>query len=106
MQGGFYDDVFSKYNIKAFIPDDVDLCYIHDKYLAELIKGIVRDETKSELLAIAEKMRLEHAAQGLILGGTELPLILVSTQELFSCALRKLLWRRILVRSQLLPKGT
>ena len=76
MQGGFYDQVFSKYDIKVYIPDDIDQYYIHDKYMGELIKGIVRDETKSELLAIAEKMRLEHDVQGLILGGTELPLIL------------------------------
>jgi aspartate racemase len=76
MQGGFYDQIFSKYDIKVFIPDDLDLCYIHDKYIGELIKGIVRDETKYELLAIVEKMRLEHDVQGLILGGTELPLIL------------------------------
>lgn len=76
MQGGFYDQVFSQYDIQVLTPDDEDQCYIHDKYMGELIKGIIRNETKSELLAIAAKMTLEHDIQGLILGGTELSLIL------------------------------
>lgn len=76
MRGGFYDQVFSQHDIQVFTPDDESQCYIHDKYMGELIKGIIRDETKSELLAITAKMKLEHNVQGLVLGGTELPLIL------------------------------
>ena len=76
MQGGFYDQVFSQHDIQVFTPDDEDQCCIHDKYMGELVKGIIRDETKFELLAIAAKMKLEHDVQGLILGGTELSLIL------------------------------
>jgi aspartate racemase len=76
MQGGFYDQVFSQHDISVFTPDDEDQCYIHDKYMGELIKGVIRDETKSELLAIAAKMKLKHDVQGLVLGGTELSLIL------------------------------
>lgn len=76
MQGGFYDKVFLQHEIQVLTPNDEDQYYIHDKYMGELIKGIIRDETKSGLLEIAEKMKLEYDVQGLVLGGTELSLIL------------------------------
>ena len=75
MQGGFYDEVFLQHDIQVLTPNDEDQGYIHNKYMGELLNGIIRDETKSGLLKIAEKMRLEHDVQGLILGGTELSLI-------------------------------
>ena len=76
MNGGFYDQVFSQHNIQVFIPNDIDQSFIHEKYLKELVKGNIQDDTKSELLAIASKMKREYDIQGLILGGTELSLIL------------------------------
>lgn len=76
MNGGFYDQVFSKYDIQLFTPKDIDQSFIHEKYMQELVKGEVRDDTKSELLEIAIRMKGEHDVQGLILGGTELSLIL------------------------------
>jgi aspartate racemase len=76
MNGGFYDQVFLQHNIQVFIPDDADQSFIHEKYLAELIKGNILNDTKSKLLGIATKMKKEHGIQGLILGGTELSLIL------------------------------
>ena len=76
MQGGFYNEVFSQHDIEIITPDDADQKYIHDKYMGELIKGIFLEETKSGLLAIIDKMKLANNVQGLILGGTELPLII------------------------------
>ncbi len=76
MNGGFYDQVFSQHNIQVFIPNDIDQNFIHEKYIEELVKGNIQDDTKFELLAIASKMKREHDIQGLILGGTELSLIL------------------------------
>lgn len=76
MQGGFYDKVFSDHGIAVISPDEKDQDYIHDKYMSELVKGIIRDDTKNELLSIVHKLREKSRIQGLILGGTELPLIL------------------------------
>ena len=76
MQGGFYDQIFSNHGITVISPDNEDQDYIHAKYMGELVKGIFRDETKKELLNIAGKLRENEGIQGLILGGTELPLIL------------------------------
>jgi aspartate racemase len=76
MNGRFYDQVFLQHNIQVFIPNDIDQSFIHEKYLEELVKGKILDDTKYKLLEIALKMKKEHNVQGLILGGTELSLIL------------------------------
>ena len=59
-----------------FATDEAEQDYIHDKYMGELVKGIVHDETRSGLLNIIDEMNNNYDLQGLILGGTELPLIL------------------------------
>ncbi|HEY2015782.1 MAG TPA: amino acid racemase, partial [Bryobacteraceae bacterium] len=76
MQGRAYPDVFSKEGIVLVVPDPGEQSYIHDKYLGELAKGIFLDETRRRLLAIADALRERDGIDGLILGGTELPLIL------------------------------
>jgi aspartate racemase len=76
MQGRFYPDVFSKEGIALAVPDEHDQAYIHHIYLNELVKGIVRTETRERLLAIVDRLKTREGIQGLILGGTELSLIL------------------------------
>jgi aspartate racemase len=76
MQGGFYDQIFSDHDITVISPEDDDQNYIHDIYMGELVNGIFREETKEELLKIAGRLREKEGLQGLILGGTELPLVL------------------------------
>jgi aspartate racemase len=76
MQGRFYRDACSRAGIALFAPSDADLRFLHEKYLAELVNGIFLPQTRDALLRIAERMRDEHAVEGIILGGTELPLIL------------------------------
>ncbi len=76
MQGSFYADVFSKQGIQVITPAAEDQDYIHDKYMHELVHGAFLDETRRGLLAIADRLIDTQHIQGLILGGTELPLIL------------------------------
>lgn len=76
MKGGFYEKIFSQHQIEVMIPNDADQDYIHHKYMSELVKGIVLDETRKGLLDILQKLKKDHRIEGLILGGTELPLIL------------------------------
>ena len=76
MQGGFYDQIFTENGMTVISPQEKDQNYIHDIYMGELVKGIIRDETKKLLLNIAGKLKEKEGIQGLILGGTELPLIL------------------------------
>lgn len=76
MQGQFYPEVFSKHGITIITPDADAQEYIHDKYMSELVNGIFLDETRAGLLGIVERLQEKTGIQGLILGGTELPLIL------------------------------
>jgi aspartate racemase len=76
MQGQFYPDVFSKEGIELAVPDENDRAFIHHIYFSELVKGTVLPETRERLLAIVERLKQSDDIQGLILGGTELSLIL------------------------------
>jgi aspartate racemase len=42
----------------------------------ELVHGVFLDETRERLLAIVDRLKEQKGVQALILGGTELPLIL------------------------------
>jgi len=76
MQGRFYPDVFSGEGIALAVPDEHDRAYIHHVYFNELVKGIVLPETRQRLLKIVERLKERESIRGLILGGTELSLIL------------------------------
>jgi len=76
MQAEFYPEVFSRAGIQIIVPNDEEQSYIHEKYLGELLKDIFSPETREGLLAIVDRMKERDEIGGLILGGTELPLIL------------------------------
>jgi len=76
MTGGFYQDVFARADIHLVVPNDEEQTYIHEKYIGELLKNVFSDETRSGLLAIIDQLRQRDAIEAVILGGTELPLIL------------------------------
>jgi aspartate racemase len=76
MQGHFYPEVFSKAGLALAIPNQEEQTYIHDKYMSELINGILLPQTREHLLGIVDALKQREAIEGLILGGTELPLIL------------------------------
>jgi len=86
MQATFYPKVFSREGIDLLVPEPNDQDYIHDKYMNELVPGKFLPETRAGLLAIIDRMKAkidppsqrygEAAIDGVILAGTELPLIL------------------------------
>jgi aspartate racemase len=76
MQGQFYPNVFARAGIEIVVPEEVEQDYIHEHYMNELIKGIFLPETRAGLLGIVDKLKDREGIAGLILGGTELPLIL------------------------------
>jgi aspartate racemase len=80
MQGRFYAEVFNRAGIALVQPAPDEQAYIHDKYMNELVNGIFLPETREHLLAIAVRLKAREAIEGLILGGTELPLILRETE--------------------------
>jgi aspartate racemase len=76
MGGRFYADVFSREGITLVMPSDAVQAYIHDKYINELLKDIFLPETRERLLSIVDQLRAREGIEGVVLGGTELPLIL------------------------------
>ena len=76
MQATFYPKVFSREGIQLLVPEPNDQDYIHDKYMNELVPGKFLAETRAGLLAIVDRMKAKSDIDGVILAGTELPLIL------------------------------
>jgi aspartate racemase len=76
MQSNFYPKVFSLEGIELFVPEPNDQAYLHDKYMNELVPGKFLPETRAGLLAIVDRMKAKSDIDGVILAGTELPLIL------------------------------
>jgi aspartate racemase len=63
------------------LPNDEEQNYIHEKYIGELLKNIFSGETRAGLLAIVEQLCQRERIEALILGGTELPLILRESEQ-------------------------
>jgi aspartate racemase len=82
MHGRFYPEVFTREGLELAVPTADEQDYIHDKYINELIPGKFLPETRDVLLAIAGRMKEQDGIQALVLGGTELPLILTDSSLL------------------------
>src|SRR6266446_3104597 len=76
MQGKFYVNLFSREGIELLVPEPNDQDYIHEKYMNELVPGKFLPETRAGLLTIVNRMKTKSNIDGVILAGTELPLIL------------------------------
>jgi aspartate racemase len=76
MTSEFYQKLFSKGGINIVTPGKRSQEYIHNKIMTELQFGRTNKETKNRLLAIIQKMVEQNEIQGVILGCTDLPLIL------------------------------
>ena len=64
--------------VEVFVPNEKDKALVVKRIYEELEKGIVKDETLQEFQQIMERMKAEDGIEGMILGCTELPLLLNS----------------------------
>lgn len=62
--------------IKVSVPNEADRLLIANRILTELELGIVKESTLSEFQAILKKMQAEQGIEAVVLGCTELPLLL------------------------------
>jgi aspartate racemase len=76
MEAPFYAAVCARHGIVAVAPNDADRAWVHARYVGELLKGEFRDDTRSEFVALVSRLRDKERIDGVILGGTELPLLL------------------------------
>jgi len=80
MDASFYPDVFARHGLVLVIPNETERAWIHERYIGQLLKGEFRDDTRQGFLALVGRLRDEERIDGVILGGTELPLLLRSPE--------------------------
>jgi aspartate racemase len=80
MQGHFYPQVFDKAGVGLIVPSAEEQDFIHNKYFDELVVGKFLPETRQQFCDILQAMKRRDGIDGVILGGTELPLILTGEQ--------------------------
>lgn len=72
MEGDFYKNRLSLFDVETVIPDKEDRQLIHNVIYDELIKGIISDISRKKFIAIIKK----HDVEGVVLGCTEIPLLI------------------------------
>lgn len=76
MENDFFKKPFISNQKKIIVPNPLEQEYIHKKIIEELGNGIVNNETKKEFIEIINRMIREEHIQGVILGCTELPMLI------------------------------
>jgi aspartate racemase len=76
MSSGLYTKSFEKRGMEAFVPSEEEQGAIHGIIFPHLQEGIVLPEEKEKILGIANGLIKGHGADALVLGCTELPLII------------------------------
>jgi len=76
MEGSFYKKVLKdKHNIDIVIPNDEDREVIHNIIYNELVRGIIKDDSRQKYIKIIDKL-VDKGAEGVVLGCTEIPLLI------------------------------
>ncbi|MEP6622208.1 MAG: amino acid racemase [bacterium] len=78
MEASMYPDELGGRGIEVVVPSESERAFIHDHYVGELLKGTFRSEVRAQVEAIVARLRDEEHVDGVILGGTELTLLLPS----------------------------
>lgn len=76
MSKGFYQSVAKRNGIEMIIPNEENQNYVHEKYMGELVFNHISLDTKKRLVQIIDELENQEQIEGIVLGGTELPLIL------------------------------
>lgn len=74
MESTFYQDALAARGITVITPDAADRALVNRVVYEELVAGIIRDESRSAYLGVIERLAA-NGAQGIILGCTEIPLL-------------------------------
>ena len=76
MRGDFFPEPFRANGIEVITPTEPEMQYIGEKIETELELGTVRPETPKRFCEIVERLAREEGAEAIVLGCTELPMIL------------------------------
>ena len=80
METDFYKKPFRNKGMEIIIPSESERELIQDRLFTEIELGIFKDSTRDELLEIVKRMIDDDNIDSLILGCTELPLILPDSE--------------------------
>jgi aspartate racemase len=75
MEKAFYQDALARQGITVLVPNAADREYVNDVIYDELVTGQIRDESRAGFAAIVRRLA-ERGAEGVILGCTEIPLLI------------------------------
>ncbi len=75
MEGDFYQKKLHEHGLKTLVPEKDDREIIHEIIYEELCRGKVKKSSRKELIKIIERLE-EKGSEGIILGCTELPLLI------------------------------
>jgi len=81
MRSSIYPDVFRRGGMEIFVPNEAEQEFIHERYMGELVAEVFLPETRTGFLEIADRMIQRHNIDALILGGTEMPLLLTDASH-------------------------
>lgn len=75
MEQPFYQERLRKYGIRVVIPEERERDYINRVIFDELCAGKIKEESKKQFVRIIERLAKYEGAEGVILGCTEIPLL-------------------------------
>jgi aspartate racemase len=76
MEGSFYPQVFGRAGLELAVPEPEERQWLHEKYLGELVPGNFLPATRAGVLALIDRLHASAKVDGVVLAGTELPLLL------------------------------
>lgn len=79
MEGDFYPKIFERHGIETLIPAEPERAYIHDRIYDELVHDVFTDKTRRGYLEVIDALT-SRGAEGVVLGCTEIPLLLSPDQ--------------------------
>jgi len=80
MESDFFKRPFGENGMEVVVPEKEERELIHHRLFSEIERGVIKDSTREELLSIVRKLIDRHSIDALILGCTELPLILTKDE--------------------------
>jgi aspartate racemase len=78
MDAPFYPSVLARYGVDVVTPQPAEKAWLHEKYVTELLNGVFRDDTRQGVHELVARLRRDERVDGIVLGGTELPLLLTN----------------------------
>lgn len=76
MAGSFYPVAAARLGTTVVSPTGAERSWMHQLYVGELLRGEFREATRERFAAVVARLRDEEGIEGVILAGTELPLLL------------------------------